>query len=153
VAQNDLPSLGISEKSISESRRARRRLKSAAPLEREREVVCRVLPFVFLPGVRLRNVCSRNPQGLKPCFLLCARYAALKRRSFTVVLAARSSAESKSHGVESCGIPLLAKCARNGAPGKCNVKGSGRGRPLYFKIKVKSNGQECRFHTSSGGDR
>jgi hypothetical protein len=35
-----------------------------------------------------------------------------------------------------------------GHPGKCNVKGSGRGRPLYFKIKVKSNGQECPFHTS-----
>src|SRR5258708_22397922 len=51
-AQNDLPSLGISEKSISESRRARRRLKSVAPLERVREVVCVVLPFIAMcpPG-------------------------------------------------------------------------------------------------------
>jgi hypothetical protein len=52
VAQNDLPSLGMSEKSISESLRARRRLKSVAPLERVREVVCVVLPFIFLSSTR-----------------------------------------------------------------------------------------------------
>ncbi len=48
VSQNDLPSLGMSEKSISESCRALRRLKSAAGLERVREVGCVVLAFLLL---------------------------------------------------------------------------------------------------------
>jgi hypothetical protein len=40
------------EKSISESRRARRRLRSVAPLEREREVVCVGFSFIAMcpPG-------------------------------------------------------------------------------------------------------
>ena len=58
VAQNDLPSLGISEKSISESRRARKRLKSVAPLEREREVVCVVLPFIAIQEYQVCTECT-----------------------------------------------------------------------------------------------
>src|SRR5207244_16941 len=52
VFQKDLPSLGMSEKSMSASRMARNRLKSVAPFARVPEVVCVVFPFIAMcpPG-------------------------------------------------------------------------------------------------------
>ena len=47
--QKDLPSLGMSEKSMSASRMARNRLESVAPFARVPEVVWVVLPFVVFP--------------------------------------------------------------------------------------------------------
>src|SRR5271166_781045 len=46
--QNDLPSLGISESSMSASRIARKRLKSVLPLVRAPEVLCVILPFIAM---------------------------------------------------------------------------------------------------------
>jgi hypothetical protein len=91
-----------------------------------------------------------HPPGLKPAVILA--YAALKRRSSTVVLAfvvrpkSRSNPTSKAQRQDRLctrpWFPLLAQDARNGAPF------------LFFadanvKSKVKGNGWECPFHAGN----
>src|SRR5437667_12682397 len=63
VFQKDLPSLGMSEKSMSASRMARNRLKSVAPFARVPEVVCVVFPYIAMKGKTTQTTSGTRAKG------------------------------------------------------------------------------------------